>query len=97
MFVAVPLLLALAASARERPARLPRADPQVVDVGFTLTKGEWCVTPDGAQAGDGVVAENCTKSEKFPGWNLSGSGINVAHHLRVANTSLCLSAGTDCE
>ncbi|BEI84906.1 hypothetical protein CcaverHIS002_0503070 [Cutaneotrichosporon cavernicola] len=92
---AAPLLFALAASAREGPARLPRADPALVDAGFTLKNREWCIAPSGAQAGDGVVAENCTQSAKFPGWNLSGGRIDSPHHLRVANTTLCLSAGTN--
>ncbi|CAK9781298.1 hypothetical protein CC85DRAFT_328715 [Cutaneotrichosporon oleaginosum] len=96
MFV-TPLLIALAASAnaRERPARLPRAEVKPVDVGFTLKKDAWCISPSGGQAGDFVVAENCTESAQFPGWNLGGSAIEKGHHLRVANTTLCLSAGTD--
>ncbi|GMK55655.1 hypothetical protein CspeluHIS016_0207110 [Cutaneotrichosporon spelunceum] len=90
MFVA-SLLLALAASAREGPDRLPRTDPAATEVGFTLMKGEWCIVP----SGEAVVAENCTLSAQFPGWNLGGGRINYSHHLRVANTDLCLSAGTD--
>lgn len=97
MLVPAALLFALAASAR--PARLVERqdDRSPMDVGFQFKNDGRCILPKGTIGeGEPIVAEDCTGST-FSGWNLDGAAVGNAHQLRVANTNLCVAAGTDCE
>lgn len=100
MLLTTALLLAMTASAQ--PARLPRDEPNTglnrwhSDTGFQIYNGKRCVTVyQNLQANEAVVAEDCTGST-FLGWNMNGGAMGNTNHIRVANTNLCLSAGTDC-
>lgn len=106
MLLTVPLLaLAVMAVARPGPARPSEREAAAAahdrgkprDVGFQFQNDGRCIHPNWTLvAGEPIVAEGC-KGSKFPGWNLNGASIGAAHHLKVANTNLCLSAGTNRE
>lgn len=100
MLATTALLLAMTVAAQ--PTRLPRDEPNTglnrwhSDAGFQIYNGKRCVTVyQNLQANEGIVAEDCTGST-FLGWNMNGGAMGNTNHLRVANTNLCLSAGTDC-